>query len=380
MKTSLARFAMFLLVLASPARAEDLLIRAAKVYTMTGTPLTPGAVVVSKGKIAQVGSKLEAPQGAKVIDLGAGVLMPGLIDAHSNAGIAGSHAEATREITPEYRVLTAVDWRARDFRELLDEGTTCVGLCPGTDAVVGGLACTVKTAGAKRVLQEESGLVITMASDPATGNSARSRPDSIYARQPTNRMGVVWMLRSTFDLANRQATPDLAVVREALAGKRRVFAVSRTDHDLAALLRIAREFKFTPTIVGGQEAYKLRDEIAAAKIPVILGPLSSSATLTGAEGSEVIWNLPSKLHEAGISFAFSGGHLLEQARFAARYGLASDAALAAITRTPARLLGLEQRVGSIAPGRDADLLALDGDPLELTTSIQWILVNGTMAQ
>ena len=120
------------LLLAVPARAEDLLIRAAKVYTMTGAPLTPGAVLVSKGKIVQVGAKLDAPAGAKVIDLGAGVLMPGLIDAHSNAGITGSLAEMTREITPDYCVLAAVDWRARVFRELLDEGTTCLGLCPGT--------------------------------------------------------------------------------------------------------------------------------------------------------------------------------------------------------------------------------------------------------
>src|SRR5437660_12803040 len=88
------------------ARAEDLLIQAAKVYTMTGPPLAPGAVLVSNGKIVQVGSKLPAPAGAKVIDLGSGVLMPGLVDAYSSAGIAHSQAETTREITPDYRVLT----------------------------------------------------------------------------------------------------------------------------------------------------------------------------------------------------------------------------------------------------------------------------------
>jgi len=110
----------------------------------------------------------------------------------------------------------------------------------------------MSTAGTQRVLAKETGLVITVASDPANGNTARQRPDSIYIRQPTNRMGVVWLLRSTFDKANRQQSSDLAVVREALAGKRRIYAVSRTDHDLLSLLRLAKEFKFTPTVIGGQ--------------------------------------------------------------------------------------------------------------------------------
>jgi imidazolonepropionase-like amidohydrolase len=361
---------------AAPARADDLLIKAAKVYTLAGPPLAPGAVLVSGGKIVAVGPKLEPPAGAKVIDLGPGVLMPGLVDAYSHAGIAGRPAEVTREVTPDYRVLTAVDWRARAFREALAEGTTCLGLAPGTDGVIAGLSCAVKTAGARRALREETGLVLTMASDPTAGNTARQRPDSIYVRQPTNRMGVVWLLRSTLDKAARQKAPELAVVREALAGRRRTYAVSRTDNDLVSLLRIAKEFKFTPTVIGGHEAYKVRQELAAAKVPVILAPLTTSPGGAGPEGSEVVWNNPALLHKAGVPVALSGGRLLDQARFAVRYGMPPEVALAAITRTPARLLGLDSRVGTLEAGRDADLLALDGDPLELTTSIKWVLVDG----
>src|SRR5262249_61466755 len=120
------------------------------------------------------------------------------------------------ERAPEYRVVPAVDCRARASREALSEGTTPLGLAPGTDGVIAGLACAVKTAGAHKPLAEETGLVLTMASDPATGNTSRSRPDSIYVRQPTNRMGVVWLLRSTFDKATREKSPELAVVRQAL--------------------------------------------------------------------------------------------------------------------------------------------------------------------
>jgi imidazolonepropionase-like amidohydrolase len=365
-----------LLMPAGVVRAEDLLIKAGKVYTMTGPPLRPGFVHVADGKIVAVGAEIKTPDGTKVIDLGSGVLMPGLVDAYSHAGIAGSNTEMTREVTPDYRVLTAVDWRSRAFRTALADGTTCLGLAPGTDGVFAGLSCAVKTAGPQRVLQAETGLVITMASDPAGGNSSRQRPDSIYVRQPTNRMGVVWLLRSTFDKAGRQKTPELAVVREALAGQRRIYAVSRTDHDLLSLLRVAKEFKFVPTVIGGEEAYKIREELAAAKVPVILEPLSTSSSGVGRESSEVVWNQPGLLHKAGVPLALSGGQLLEQARFAVRYGLPPEVALQAITRTPARLLGLDGRIGTLEKGHDADLLALDGDPLELTTSIQWVLVDG----
>jgi imidazolonepropionase-like amidohydrolase len=364
------------LVAVRSAQAEDLLIRAGKVYTMAGAPLEPGAVLVSNGKIAQVGTKLEPPAGAKVIDLGQGVLMPGLVDAYSSAGIAGGPAEATREVTPDYRVLNAVDWRSRAFREALAEGTTSVGLAPGTDSVFAGLSCVAKTAGSERVVRPDAGVIITLSSDPAGGNTARQRPDSIYVRQPTNRMGVVWMLRSTFDRAARQNSADLAVLQQALNGERRIYAVSRTDYDLRSLLRVAKEFRFSPVVIGGNEAYKVRAELKSANVPVILGPLTTSPGALGPESSEVVWNQPGLLHQAGVPFALSGGRLLDQARFAVRYGLPEDVALAAITRVPARLLGVEDKVGVLDAGRDADLLALGGEPLELTSTIQWILVNG----
>jgi imidazolonepropionase-like amidohydrolase len=302
--------------------------------------------------------------------------MPGLVNAYSHAALEEGATELTREITPTYRTLDTIDWRARALREAYAEGATCLTLAPGTDNVFSGLACTVKTAGGKQVVNRETGLFLTMASDPANGNNSRQRPDSIYIRQPTNRMGVVWLLRATLDKARRQKTPELAIVREALNGKRRIFAYSRTESDLLALLRIAKEFHFTPTVVGGHEAYKITDELAAAKIPVILAPLTTSPLETGAEESKVIWNQPALLFKSGIPFALSGDHLLEQARFATRYGLPAEAALHAITRTPARLLGLESRVGVLEAGRDADLIALDGDPLELATSIRWVFVNG----
>lgn len=374
-----------LFVLSQPAAAEDTVIKATKVYTMTGAPLAPGAVRVKDGKIVEVAANINPPAGVKVIDLGNGVLLPGLVDSCDTFGIEGGSAEATREVTPNIRVLDAVDWSARAFRAARAEGITTIALVPGTDNVIAGLSCIVKTSGepAQRIIRKEHALVITAASDPASGNGARNRPDSIYNRQPTNRMGVIWILRSEFGRAKATAGNNLMngittnAVREALAGKRPVVCISRIDADILSAVRLRQEYPMNLCIAGGQEAYKVKEALAAAKAPVLLGKLTTTAG-AGPESSETILNSAGILHDAGVPFALTGGQLLDQVRFARRYGLPADAALAAVTTVPAKLLGIDDRIGAIAAGRDADLLALSGDPFELTTTVRWTMTDGVL--
>jgi imidazolonepropionase-like amidohydrolase len=359
--------------------SRETVIKAAKVYTAAGPVLAPGMVRVADGKIAEVAETLTVPAGARVIDLGAGVLIPGLVDAHTTLGIDGESSEITREITPNFRVLEAVDWFSRAFRASAAEGTTTACVVPGTEDVIAGLSGIVKTAGepAKRVVRGEHALVITLASDPSNRNSVRNRPDSIYNRQPTNRMGVVWMLRAELARAKQSTDKDTAVVRDALAGKRPVVCVSRLDADLVAALRLRQEYPMQLTIAGGHEAYKLKDDLAAAKVPVLLGPLSTTPG-TGPEQTETVLNCAGELHAARVPFALTGGRLLEQMRFAARFGLKPDAALASVTASPAGLLGVSDRLGTIARGKDADLVALTGDPFDLTATVRWTMIDGVI--
>jgi imidazolonepropionase-like amidohydrolase len=364
---------------APPATADEIVVKAATVYTLTGSPLAPGAVRIKDGKIVEVAGSIALPSGAKEIDLGKGVLIPGLIDAYSSIALEGGAAESTREITPNFKVLDSIDWSSRDFRQARADGTTTIALDPGTDNVIEGLSCVVKTAGepSKRVVAADHSLVITLASDPASGNSSRGRPDSIYNRQPTNRMGVVWMLRAEFARAKQSSDKETAIVREALAGKRPVVCVSRLDADLVAALRLRQEYPMRLTIAGAHEAYKLKDELAAAKVPVLLGQLSTTPG-NGPEQTETILNTAGELHAAGVSVALTGGRLLEQMRFAARFGLKPDAALVAVTAVPAKLLGIDERLGTIARGRDADLVALSGDPFDLTSTVRWTMIDGVI--
>lgn len=359
----------------SPALADEVVIKAAKVYTAAGAPLAPGAVRVKDRKIAEVAARIAVPAGATEIDLGAGTLIPGLIDAYTSIGIESGISESTFEITPNFRVIDAFDGASRAVRQARADGITSLGLMPGTDNVIAGISSIVKTAGDRktRLVNADHALVITLASDPGSGNASRNRPDSIYNRQPTNRMGVVWMLRYEFN----RAKGAQGVIAEAVSGKRPVICVSRTDVDLVAALRLKQDHGINLTIAGGHEAYKHREQLAAAKVPVLLAPLTS-APGTGPEQTETILNLAGTLHEAGVPIALTGGKLLDQARLAARFGLPRDIALASITATPAKLLGVDSRIGTIAVGRDADLVALSGDPFDLTATVRWTMIDGVL--
>jgi imidazolonepropionase-like amidohydrolase len=345
---------------------------------MDGDPLSPGQVLVVDGKIKAVGSKLDLGDSSpKVVELGENsVLIPGLIDAYTQTGLGKDGSdESTDEITPDFRAIDSVEWDQPAVRRQLEQGTTTMCVCPGTQNVVSGISAIIKTIDSA-VLNEDGPLLASMCSDPASQNQARRRPDSIFVRQPTNRMGVVWILRNTFSKAKRDSDSDsLTAIKQVLAGDRPLMVVSRVSHDLTTVATLADEFGFAPILVGGQEAYKVKDMISERKYPVILQPQRTGA-ITGPERSELCWNQAGVLAEAGITFALSGDDLLEQARFAHRNGLDKNLALSAITSTPAKLLGIEKQVGTIAVGKDADLIALTGEPLEFTTSILWVMANG----
>ena len=362
-------------------KSSATLYKASKVYTMDGDPLSPGQVLVVDGKIKAVGESVDlAGLAVDSVDLGEGsVLMPGLVDAYSQTALARSgRNEISDEVTPGFKAVNAIDWNGSALRRQRESGTTTMCVCPGTQNVLSGIAALIKTGEQQaRVLDPDGPLLASMCSDPARGNRARSRPDSIFVRQPTNRMGVVWIMRSTFDKATRAIESDspLAVVNETVTGKRPLMMVCRISHDLTSVASLADEFGFAPILVGGQEAYKVKEMIAERNYPVIL-QRQRFETVRGAEGAELLWNQPGVLAEAGITFALSGDDLLEQARFAHRNGLGQEQALTAITTTPAVLLGLDKQVGSIKVGYDADLVVLDGEPLELTTSIRQVIVDG----
>jgi imidazolonepropionase-like amidohydrolase len=356
------------------------IFKAGRVITIAGDDLSPGAVWVKEGKIAGVAAEFEIP-GAEIFDFGpSSVLMPGLIDAYSQAGLSSStRDERTNEVTPTFRVHQAIDWKSRSLRQAMAHGITTACITPGTENVFAGIASIVKT-DRSEILQGDGPLVANLCSDPTRGNRARQRPDSIYVRQPTNRMGVVWIIRSSFDRAkanqDESADPDhLDPLREVVAGTRNLLMISRTFPDMETAFKLGAEFSFKPVIVGGQESFKMIDRLVSEQAQVILTPVPTGST-SGIERTEICLNRAGQLAAAGVPFCLSGTDLLLEASFAVRHGLDPQQALAAITISAARILGINDRVGSLEVGKDADLIVLNGDPLELTTRLQHTLIGG----
>ena len=184
------------------------------------------------------------------------------------------------------------------------------------------------------------------------------------------------MLRNAFHAANADSE-GAVVLNEVLRGDRSLYAVSRTHHDIEALIAVAEEFRFQPILVGGQEAWRVADQLQSARMPVVLQRTVPGSSV-GAERTRTCAETAVRLSTREVPFCFSEGDLLTQARFAVRFGLSPEAALPAITSVPAEILKIDDRVGSITAGRDADMVALDGDPLQFTSAIRWVMVDGVV--
>jgi len=374
------------------ARGDDLvLIRAKHVVVGDGKVLSPGAVLVDKGKITVVAESIET-EGAKVVE--ADWIMPGLVNAAASYGVSGGNSELSVEVAPDFRTALSIDPDSRDFLEAFDQGVTTAHIIPGTDCVIGGCSCIVKTTGGGAsgaevlMLADQHGLAIALSSDPTLRNQSRGRPDTVFMRQPTNRMGVVWILRSTLHQTKTDgespylSVENRAIISASLDGKMPIYSTSRKDVDIRSLFTLQDEFGIQPIVIGGSETYRIIDAIRERKPTIVLTEQAVGArasSLRGQEGTEKRWNLAGQLAQDGIEFCLAGGNLLDQARFASRFGLSREQAIAAITLQPAKILKLDQQLGSISVNKDADILAFNGDPLEFTSGLQWVMVNGKVS-
>jgi imidazolonepropionase-like amidohydrolase len=383
----------------SAPAADVLAVKAAHVITMAGPPLDGATVLIRDGKIVKAGRDAAIPQDAVVIDAPDATVMPGLIDANAFFPVRGDANEESAEITPDFQVLDAIDRDSPALKRAVQLGITTVRVVPGNADVIAGSGVVIKSFGASlggMIVRQGGDLKVAMGNDSTDGNrTPRSgRPTSFYYRQPTTRMGVVWLLRQALfavktALGKGEAlTPPQAAIADALRGKVPVEINLRGAVDIETAFQVADEFGLRRLVlVGCSEAYKMAPEIARRGIPVILGPLYSypRTWLEYSESPDFSLNNAGLLAQAGVKVAFGSGDtggpadLLTWAVLTHRYGLPREAALAAVTANAAEVLGVADRVGSLAAGRDADLLILTGDPLQPTTRLDKVIVDGRLA-
>lgn len=376
--------------LAAAAAAQDLTVLADRVLAPEPLAAGPRAIVIRGGRIVSVDPGAATASGP-TLDARGQVVVPGLVDLRSGAGLPASPNEEAVEVSPSLHALDFVDPASPELERARAAGITTVAVAPGGRAVIGGLVAVLKTDDRplrERVLSREAALFLTLGVEPPMGNRlARfQRPSGLYFRRPGNRMGGVAEVRRAFHLASvGEGDPrDVATLRDAAAGRLPVFVRARVEADILTALRLGDEIGFRPVLHDGVEAHRCPEAIAAAGMPVVLGPFHATPRQPAEwwEGQDVRHATPKILHDAGVTVAIGTGPddppdgLRDAASVAWRHGLPPEAALAAITSVPAGLLGVATEVGRIAPGLSGDLAVLDGDPLAPTSRVLAVVIEG----
>ncbi len=375
-----------------------------RVIPITGEPVDGGTVLIADGKIVAVGRELPVPSDARVIDAAGSWVLPGFVEAHGHVGVheegegwAGNDTnEMTEPVTAHVRALDAINPADIGFRDAISGGILAVNVNPGSGNPIGGQTAALKCWG--RTVDE------MLLKAPAGMKSALGEnPKRVYSEQkktPSTRLGTAAVIRGAFvDAANylqrieaEQRKPagerkpvDRDLKLEAL-GKvlRREIPWRQHCHradDIATGLRIAEEFGYRLVIDHGTEAHLLADILAARDIPVIIGPLLTSRSKVELRNRSLA--TPGKLAAAGVTIAITTDHpvvpihfLAYQAGLAVKHGLDHDTALQALTINPARIVGVDDRLGSIEPGKDADVVIWSGDPLEVPSRVERAFVDG----
>lgn len=369
-----------------------------RIITMSGQNYDRGTVLIDDDKIAAVGDHIAIPDGTEVIDVRGQWVMPGLIDAHCHLGIyeeiyriEGDDAnESSSPLTPELRVIDGINPFDQGFRDAVQGGVTTVGVCPGSANVIGGACTAIKTSGSvidKMILKEITGMKVAFGENP-------KRVYGEQKKMPVTRMAIAAMLRSKLvqagEYLNKKSRPendspetDLGLEQLSLVMQHKIplRAHAHRADDIMTALRIAREFNIPLVIEHCTEGHLLVEELKAAQVPAVIGPsLTSRAKV---ELQERTFKTPGVLSQAGVKIALCTDHpevpiqyLSLCAALAVREGMTEEDALKAITIHAAEILGVEHRVGSLEPGKDADVIVVDGSILEVKSRIKRVFING----
>lgn len=389
---------MILLLAGAALAAPALLLEADRVHTVSGEVIDKGAVLVEDGRITAVGRQGEVTAPAGAVKKTGAVLTPGLIDAWTTAGLSGpmnhapdqDHAEARAPVQPELRALDAyhpdplVGW-IRGF------GVTTVQAGPSPGQPVSGRTLITRTT-ARPV--DEVALVADGAVVFSLGAAAKGRFGNAGAK---SRMGAAALVRQA--LADAQEYRERRQLRGAdrapldlgkealvdvLAGERRaVFHAHRAD-DLLTALRIGEEFGLDVVLAGAAEGWLVAEQLAAAEVPVLVGPVMARSWRAGDQRNSNFENA-ALLADAGVQVAFMSGYegyvpkvrvVLWEAAVAGANGLGRERTLKALTLDAAGILGIADRTGSVEVGKDADLVLYDGDPFEYATHACTVVAGG----
>ncbi|HHW45127.1 MAG TPA: amidohydrolase [Desulfotomaculum sp.] len=378
-----------------------LAITGGRVVTMAGPVYDPGMVLVEGGRIVSAGPATGVPAGAQVEDVTGMWVLPGFIDAHCHVGIfeeiyreeGDDTNEFTDPVTPHLRAIDAVNPADLGFKDALSGGVTTLATGPGSANILGGEMLAMKTWGRvvdAMVLQSPVGLKAALGENP-------KRSYGKEKKMPATRMASAALLRESLAKAldygrkldaaagGKGERPDRDLKMESLLRVlRREIPLRVHAHradDIMTALRIAREFNLRLVVEHCTEGHLVAGELADYGAMAVVGPVITSRVKVELKGISL--QTARVLSEAGVTMAIMTDHpvvpiqyLVLSAGLTTRGGLSEEKALTAITLDAARILGLENRLGSLEPGKDADITILSGHPFDTRTRVVKTYVNG----
>ncbi len=388
-----------------------MILSGAKIFSMDETigNISTGFIVIQDGKITAVGSgepDMALYPDEEIVPAD-GWLFPGLIDAHTHLGIIEDSLdfegddcnEASDPSTPHLRAWDAINPLDRAFTESLAAGITTVGVAPGSSNPIGGQVCVLKTYGKcvdAMLLAAPAALKCALGENPKGAFHGQNQ-------MPETRMAIAAIIRETLrkakdyfdalceyeskkdDPESEVEKPDFDARLEAMVplfrdGMPLHIHAHRAD-DIFTAIRIAKEFNLAYRIVHGTEGHLISEDLSAVGAQIFVGPTLSDRSKP--ELRNLSFETPGVLDRAGVTVSITTDHpvtplkyLTVCAAMAVREGMDVMSAYRAITIHPAKMLGVDSRIGSITPGKDGDLVLFDGDPLLLSTKVKRVYVDG----
>jgi imidazolonepropionase-like amidohydrolase len=365
-------------------------IKGGNVWTGIDT-IENGVVLIEEKKIIAVGQKVSIPYGCEVIDAHGKFVTPGLIDAHSHIGLIPEGLDWEYSdvndfygpITPQMRAIDAIDLRDAAFSDALNGGVTTVYTGPGSANVIGGIGLVLKTTG--RILKEEAALKAAL-------GPKRSREYRSKEPYPSTRMGTVALFRQVLEEAklwmedptkvDQSKKHIYAIVARAIRRELSVkIHLSTSPDEITAAIRLIKEYNLDASIDHVFGGDLLAEEIKKAGIPVVYGPMMLSRLYSGFK--YVNDRIPVELSKHGVLVALMTDHpvipqkhLRLLATVGVRNGASYDEALKMITVNPAKILHMDDAVGTIEVGKYADLVVWNDHPLRPSSHPICVVVDG----
>ncbi|HKH44251.1 MAG TPA: amidohydrolase family protein [Thermoanaerobaculia bacterium] len=386
-----------LLLGTAAASAETVAIVGGTVYTVgPAGKIEGGTILLEDGKVRAVGRDVAVPDGARQIDAKGKVVTPGFMDSLTRLGLVEvSQVEGTNDTRPNeddrftaaFDVVDGINPRSILFPITRIEGVTRAVVAPQTgESLIAGQGAVIHL-GTERSdwLLRSPVAMYAVLGESGAGLAGGARGAAMLRLREALQDALDYgSNRTAFDRGDRReyalSRLDLEALQPVVKGELPLVITVNRASDIEAALRLARDFRLKLIVAGGREAWMVARQLVDAKVPVLLDPMANLPDSFETLGATL--ESAGRLHKAGVTVAFMTGdshdvrNIKQAAGNAVSYGMPWDAALAALTLVPARLWGIADRYGTLEPGKDADVVVWDGDPLETTSYPEHVFIRG----